>query len=242
MSVRASTQGVFSIFLLMTFSSFVASREPDKPFAHFPLTDADVDSAIQSGLTLASDQVGLRLTAASDDVGEFQRVYDERLGHWLTGGGLSTPTTGFVVEVFTPYSWIQKEASLRAAEGGGMTTDDVTREMKEPLLRVLCHPNTPLKAREGVLGVEVERVSLRSTAKKDWELLEPAQTERLATPVRVGTAIVADIGPLLASFPMEEVSRIADLDPKGEFYIVIVSAAGEEKELKVKTKHFSRLP
>jgi hypothetical protein len=241
MRVRATILGVLCFFLLLAFSSFAVSKERDEPFAHFPLTDADVESAYESGLTLETKKVGLRLKAGSDDLGDLSRVDRDRHGHWLSGGGGGKiPTTGFVVEVFTPYAWIQREASLRAAKGSGMTAEDVTADMRAPVLRILCHPNMPLNPEDGVFGAEVERVSLRSTSKKDYEVLEPTQTERMPTPAKFAAA--TDIGPLLATFHVEGVSRIADLDKKGEFYIDIVSVSGEEKDLKVKTKHFSRLP
>lgn len=38
------------------------------------------------------------------------------------------------------------------------------------------------------------------------------------------------------------VKRIASLDKKGEFFIVVIGGTGEEKKFKVKTKHFNRLP
>lgn len=238
----AITRVLLTISLSLCYSSFGEPEESRQPFTHHPLTDADVESAVKSGLTLETKNVGLRFKAASDDLGDVPRVDDERLGHWLTGSGSRMDTTGFVVEVFTPYSWIQRVASLRATGGSGMTTEEVTTGMKEPVLRILCHPNTPVSSQEGVVGVEVERVTLRSTAKKEYEVIEPSQTERLAKPARVGTVFVTDIGPLLAYFPMEDVLRIAKLDRKGEFYIDIVSSTGEEKDFKVKTKHFSRLP
>ena len=238
----AIIRALLTISLSLCFSSSVEPKDTKQPFSHHPLTETDVDTAVKSGLTLETKKVGLRFKAASDDLGDFQRVDDERLGHWLTGSGSRMDTTGFVVEVFTPYSWIQRVASLRAADGSGMTTEEVTEGMKEPVLRILCHPNTPVSSQEGVVGVEVERVTLRSTAKREYEVIEPSQTEPLAMPARRGNAVLTDIGPLLASFPMEEVLRIAKLDKKGEFYIDIVSATGEEKDFKVKTKHFSRLP
>jgi hypothetical protein len=242
MKVRATTPRILSFLLLLSVSSFVASKERNKPFAHLPLTDADVESAVKSGLTLDPEKVGLSFTAAT-------RSRDPLAMEWVPDPRDRFPTsktkyetTGFVIEVFTPYSWIQREASLRAAEGTGMTPGDVTEEMKEPVLRILCHPDTPLTAQEGVLGIEVENVTIRSTAKRDFEKLEPARMERLTTPHRVGLRVVAEFGPLLAYFPVEEVLRISKLDRKGEFYIDILSDEGQEKSFKVKTKHFPKLP
>ena len=46
----------------------------------------------------------------------------------------------------------------------------------------------------------------------------------------------------IAAFDLDEVKKIAALDKKGEFFIVIIGTTGEEKKFKVKTKHFKRLP
>jgi hypothetical protein len=46
----------------------------------------------------------------------------------------------------------------------------------------------------------------------------------------------------LTTFDLEAVQRIAALDNKGEFFIVVIGDTGEEKKFKVKTKHFDELP
>ncbi|MCP4897032.1 MAG: hypothetical protein GY906_08660, partial [bacterium] len=46
----------------------------------------------------------------------------------------------------------------------------------------------------------------------------------------------------LALFDLGEVERVAALDKKGEFFIVVIGTTGEEKKFKVKKKHFERLP
>ena len=46
----------------------------------------------------------------------------------------------------------------------------------------------------------------------------------------------------LATFDIDEVRRVASLDKKGEFFVVVIGDTGEEKKFKVKTKHFDRLP
>lgn len=231
-------------FSVLLFSASSYSESPKLHFQHYPLTEEDVHSAVESGLTLGLEAIGLRFHAASDNIGAPIQMdgADERLGSFIHSSGSKNKTTGFVVDVLTPYSWIQRQAALKAVNGEGMTVGDVTEEMKEPILRILCHPNTPVMAQQGILGVEVDSVTLRSTDKMNPEVLEPIQTERLAMPVRVGLATVTDFGPLLADFQLSEVRRIAALDKKGEFFVVIVSAEDERKDFKVKTKHFKRLP
>ena len=46
----------------------------------------------------------------------------------------------------------------------------------------------------------------------------------------------------VATFDIDEVRRVASLDKKGEFFVVVIGDTAEEKKFKVKTKHFDRLP
>ena len=41
---------------------------------------------------------------------------------------------------------------------------------------------------------------------------------------------------------MGEVLQISAMDKKGEFFVRVIGTTGEEKDFKVKTKHFKRLP
>ena len=50
------------------------------------------------------------------------------------------------------------------------------------------------------------------------------------------------MGPLVGSFDLGELMELSARDEKGEFFIAIVAENGETKKLKVKSKHFERLP
>jgi hypothetical protein len=51
-----------------------------------------------------------------------------------------------------------------------------------------------------------------------------------------------NVGPLVASFALEDVLAISALDKKGEFHVSIVAADREDEHSKVKSKHFDSLP
>jgi hypothetical protein len=74
-----------------------------------------------------------------------------------------TASSGFWLEAFTPLSWIQQQAARAAKEYRTMKVDDVGDELREPVFRVIAHPDTPntVSAR-GMTGTSsVQHVVLR---------------------------------------------------------------------------------
>ena len=73
---------------------------------------------------------------------------------------------------------------------------------------------------------------MRSTRKKNFEVLQPIDIH--ADAVYAQNALGAEVGftTQVATFDLDSVRRIASLDKKGEFFIVVIGDTGEEKKFK----------
>ncbi len=116
--------------------------------------------------------------------------------------------------------------------------------MRDGVLRVYANPDMPTRVSGGgMVGASgVDHIIIRSTHKKDFEVVQPLETvEDLEYAQNAFGAEVA-YSSMVGYFGMEDVIRICSLDKKGEFFVVVIGTTGEEKDFKVKTKHFKRLP
>lgn len=217
------------VVLTMLMAS-IAMTEKQKLFKNYPLTDGLIAEALESGAREKGKMVGLRLA--------------DQMQGLFGGGALGGDTTGFSVEIHTPYTWIAQQASWSAKKYKEMRLEDVTEEMKEPMLMVICNPDMPLKVVAGsMVGTSgVEHVIIKSTQKGKFAYIQPKETETGSELAQNAFGAQIELESLVGYFSMDEVVQIAAMDKKGEFFVRIIGTTGEEKDFKIKTKHFKKLP
>lgn len=196
----------------------------EKLFQNYPLTEQLISQALSEGSKAKGKSVGLDLQDAAQK--------------WaMMGQG----TRGFSVELYTPYSWIAQQSSWGAKKYMEMHREDVTERMLEPVLMVICNPDTPtIIGQVGTSGVE--HVIIRSTKKKDFAVIQPIDTELGSELVQNAFGMQIEFESLVGYFSMDELIQISEMDKKGEFFVRIIGTTGEEKDFKIKTKHFKKLP
>jgi len=219
-----------TVLMTLMVAGLAQAKEKKRAFHAYPLDEARINAAIHVG-----NQNGGRSMALS--------LRDSAQG-WARAMGDQQATTGFSLEIYTPFSWIAQNASWKAKKYQTFAREDVAPGMLEGILRVYANPDRPNQvSQQGMAGTSgVEHVIVRSTRKKNFEVLQPIDIQ--ADAVYSQNAFGAEVGftSQVATFDLEGVKRIAALDKKGEFFIVVIGETGEEKKFKVKTKHFGRLP
>lgn len=150
-------------------------------------------------------------------------------------------STGFWLEAFTPLTWIQQLASAASKEYRTMTPEDVTDTHREDVFRVLAHPDTPNEVTaKGMVGSSgVQHVVLRSGNRE--VVIQPLKKTDFTEDAANAMGAKFTYGGVVATFPMEGLRELRG--PKGdrEFFITVIGSTGEEKNFKVKQKHFSEL-
>jgi hypothetical protein len=218
-------QAAIALVLIFLVSGVVLTQGK-APFWNYPLTDELVERAIAEG-SVRGEDFGLWMTDSGSAWGN--AFVDDQSG-----------TTGFSVLIYSPYSWINQQASWAAKKYKKFDAAELNWEAMD-LLRVYANPDVPLRL--GNLGATgVEHVVIRSTAKHNFEVAQPVEIEGDLEYTQNSFGAEWAGESQVAMFLMEDVLRIAAADKKGEFFILIIGVSGEEKKFKVKTKHFKRLP
>ena len=211
----------------------------DDPLSiRYPLSEADIEEALALGKH-ANTKAGLVLGATGFDFAPM--ADDSNRNNSFAQHRTSRRTSGFGVEIYTPFTWLTRIGRDQKAKGRDMLPRHVTDRLLDPVLHVLCFSDVPQQDLYGVYGTIVTDVTLRST-KKGVPDVVPTGTQRIPDRVRTVSGDVIDMGPLRADFALDEVVALSALDKKGEFFVVIVPEKGKEKKFKVKSKHFEKLP
>lgn len=189
------------------------------------LTDDDIAVALATGTKAKGKPQGLVLR---DSAQGFMAAMSE------TGG-----SSGFWVELFTPTTWVMQQAS-NAAKKYQVLKAPLAPELLEPVLRVIAHPDTPSHVTSsGMAGTaSVEHVILRDEQKR--VVIQPTWTEPFNEDVSNAMGGKAAFTGLNAKFPVD-LREIRGPKGDSEFFITIVGATQEEKNFKVKDKHFKDL-
>ncbi len=117
------------------------------------------------------------------------------------------------------------------------TIADVTPEMRQPLLHVVAWPDLPNTAGGMSSASSVHKVVLADETKQ--VLIQSLSTEPEA--VNTESAFrTASYTKAVATFTMEDVSKIRGSSGNGEFFVVVVGDT-HTKFFKVKSKMFSKL-
>jgi hypothetical protein len=124
------------------------------------------------------------------------------------------------------------------------TVEDVTEEMRRPVLRVKADPGRIMDnaRKKGIKEYGMTHVTIRSTAKKDFEALEPVSVEEEPETAENIDERKNNYAVLNVLFELDEVAEISKLDQKGEVFVVFTNSLGKERKLKIKSKHFKKLP
>jgi hypothetical protein len=145
--------------------------------------------------------------------------------------------SGYTTTIYTPQQWIANAAQYARREMMPFSRADVTDDMRQPLLHVLALPSTPdyLNATGFSVSSSVHRIVLSDTARQiTIQPLEVAHGKR-----ETNSALrSATFGTAAATFLMADVEHLRAIDPKGEFFVVVVGD-NQNKFFKVKSKfHF----
>jgi hypothetical protein len=197
-------------------------------FENYVLTEERIAKAIEEGQQEKGKMMGLSLGRRRDA---------------NSGDGDRNSSTGFGLEIYTPYSWVSQQASAAAKRYKTFTRDDVTEEMLDRVLRVFARPDMPTVAaevnRDETSGVD--NVIICSTAKKDYEVLWPVTIEDGWEYAYTTSGEEVPYASKSAVFDLKQVAEISKLDKKGEFFVVVVGTRYNSR-LKITTRNFKKLP
>lgn len=107
---------------------------------------------------------------------------------------------------------------------------------------MIVNPDTPtIVTGSGMVGASsVQHVVLRDEGQKI--VIQPVFKEALVQEVSNAMGGKATFQGLLAKFPLDALPEIRGRNGDEEFYVTVVGSTGEEKNFKVKRKHFDRIP
>jgi hypothetical protein len=188
------------------------------------LTDSSIAEAIVAGRMQKSVQ-GLRLL--------------ENGQPWTQSSSASIMTSRFRLQLHTPLAWIRQIASEAASDARTFKLEDVTDEMTEPVLRVTAYsaptnPSSPNRA------CWVRHVVLRGATKDS--VVQPLSKVAFSEHVVSATGGSTVFEGVRLTFPMDAVRRLRGPRGDGEFFIGVIGAAGEEKDLKIIREYLQDLP
>lgn len=190
-------------------------------------------------VALGDEDITFALNAGNRAKGKHQGLIlrDSFQSFLAADGGASS---GFWVEAFTPMTWVMQQASLASKKYQAMSAP-VAPELLEPVLRVIAHPDTPNQvSAKGMVGSSsVEHVILRDEKRKI--VIQPMWTEPFDEEVSNAMGGRASFKGLNAKFPIGALRELRGPNGKQEFFITIVGSTGEEKNFRVKEKHFDDL-
>jgi hypothetical protein len=151
---------------------------------------------------------------------------------------LGNTTTGFSVVVHTPETWVHALAYDAAEKGRPFSIASLTDDDKGPFLRVIALPDAPRKVTKTSPASSVVNVRVRSL--KKTEVVEPVRLEAFDASVVDAAGNKKPLQGARAVFRLDDVERVAALDPDGEFHVSI-DGDGSDKDFRVKRGHFDLL-
>lgn len=193
-----------------------------------------------TGSPLTSEEVQATLASSGNgEVGLTLQDFWESLGYGTNQQ--SNAVTGYTLRIFTPRAWIARMKQEAKRKYKAFEVADVTEEDRLPILRVLVSPSTPERVTaEGLQrAAGVDHVVLRSEDKK--VVIQPLVIDSYIVEVSNAMGGRAELKGAIALFSMEELGRLR-ASGSGEFFVTVVGDKGNEKDFKVKRKHFTRLP
>jgi hypothetical protein len=196
------------------------------------LTADAVAAAIQTGTKAKGKEQGLVLR-------DSMQSFNAALG---ATNGNATASSGFSVVLYTPTTWVQKQASDAAKRYQQFKVGDVGDELLEPVLRVIANPDVPnTVTKAGMRGTSsVDHVVLQDKDRKIT--IQPTFKEPFDIEAANAVGGRAAFKGLNLKFPLDAVRELRGPKADRDFYIVVIGSSGEEKKFEVKKKHFEELP
>ena len=196
------------------------------------MASIDVNAALARGRQLRGGIAGLVLTDVAQG---FAAAMDSL-------NGTSGTSSGFSVRVFTPQTWAAQLVSEAAKEYREVDGEMFSADDLEAVLRVRVYPDTPsVVSASGIVGTSsVRHVVIRDAERK--AVIEPSLTETWTDEVSNAMGGRKVYVGLEAKFALEDLKRLRGPQNDQEFFITVIGTTGEEKNFKVKKKHFERLP
>lgn len=215
---------IIAVAVLVGFATISAQQQS--------LLDEEKADAIFLGSREKGRLTGLSLT----DVG---RLWTNAI---IAAGDRYAQTvgTGFSLRIYTPYTWIEQQASNAAKEYRPFTVRDITAEMLEPVLRVYVYPDKPtsLTGYGMSLASSVQHVVIRDVGKS--LVLQPLTKEPFTDTASSALRDMAYQG-IVTKFPLSALADLRASSSKKEFLIIIVGEGTQERVYTVKEKHFPAL-
>ena len=229
-----------ALALILVVRAASPSTVADELAVQHPLDDDAIADALALGRDVSKKLPRLHLGSAGSNFAGMRD--DSNRNNSFAQQQKSVRTSGFGVEVYSPYGWLAKLARDAAMKGQEMLPRHVSELHVEPVLRVVCHADVPQEFRVGAFGNPVASATIVSPNKKVTEPLQPVSTMRIPDKFRAPSGELVDVGPLVASFDLGQLLQLSARDKKGEFFVAITAENGETKRFKVKSKHFRQLP
>jgi hypothetical protein len=200
-------------------------------------SEDDVRHALTIGAAAKGGRRGLVLRDTGQGIMQAMTAFSNAYGN---GPRQAEPSSGFWVEAWTPLSWVEQQSSNAAKQYRSLTTGNVAEEaMLEPVFRVVVHPDKPNEvSRAGMSGTSsVEHVVLRSQDRKI--VIQPLSLEPFNEEAQNAMGAKVVFQGVMAQFSLAGLATVRG--GSGEFFITVIGAGREEKNFKVKPKHFSSL-
>lgn len=151
-------------------------------------------------------------------------------------------STGFSIVAYTPVTWVRQLSSNAAKQYQALAPSDLEDSDMAAVFRVYVQPDRPtFVTGDGMIGASsVEHVVLRDSGRK--AVVQPVSKE--ATTEEVANAMGGRqvLQGLVAMFDLADLAAVRGPRGDGEFFITVIGTTGEEKDFKVKKKHFARIP
>lgn len=196
--------------------------------------------------TLTEDDIKTEITAGTKSKGRHQGLVLRDSGQsWaaaMSANQANQSSQGFWLEVYTPTTWIRQQASEASREYRQMDPTAIAEQAKQPVLRIVAHPDMPnVVNKSGMAGTSsVQHVVLRSEDRKI--VVQPLSKEKFTEEAKNAMGAQVAFEGINATFPLDALKELRGPKGNGEFFITIIGSSKEEKNFKVKQKHFDDLP
>jgi hypothetical protein len=152
--------------------------------------------------------------------------------------GFNLLASGFVVDIWTPETWIRHQAAVAAKEMRPFGLQDVTPEMRERVWRVEVAPSTPDKITEPQNGSSVSHVVFRTKDKSI--VVQPLTKEPTTDTVQNAMGAALSYQGMSLTFPDADVRELWGPKQDKQFWITVIGD-NETYDFEIKKKHFERL-
>lgn len=219
---------ILACLFWMVAASWSQNTEPETASAsadHTPtltLTQEQIVAAIAQGTKSNGRTQGLELFDPGPKwIHELQK-HQDLLG---CDSDDADDSTGFRITAYTPFTWIAEQASQAAGERRSFTEKDVTADMLRPVFRVRAFASDNQQEKNpGISEILIVDLSQQ-------QYLQPDMHESFDNHGQKG---------LYAEFSLEYLPQLTQKDT--EFFIRVTGNNGQQKQFKIKKKHFHKLP